>query len=319
MDVISQAALGAACSQALLGKYNKHIPWVAGALAGMAADLDVLLKFTKEHMSYELWHRSVTHSFIFIPVGALIVTLFLMCFPYYRANWKLVFGACLIGYATHGILDACTSFGTLLFWPWSMQRVSWDIISIIDPLFTVPLILGTIWSVIFQQRKGAFIGLFVAGLVLILNTLQHHRALISVTQYAQANQLSLKRIRAIPALASSTKWRIIARNGECFLIADAIIPLAGKSKLIPIRQVPRFLGKATESFSLTEGQQRDLAIYTWFTDDYLIIANTKPLVLIDGRYTWGVDPIIALWGIKLMPQQSQVIKVRRDIIKEQCN
>lgn len=83
--------------------------------------------------------------------------------------------------------------------------------------------------------------------------------------------------------------------------------------------MPGFFGKATESFSLTEGQQRDLAIYTWFTDDYLIIANTKPLVLIDGRYTWGVDPIIALWGIKLMPQQSQVIKVRRDIIKEQCN
>ena len=40
-----------------------------------------------------------------------------------------------MGAITHGLIDACTSYGTLLYWPISHHRESWDIISIIDPIF----------------------------------------------------------------------------------------------------------------------------------------------------------------------------------------
>ena len=43
-----------------------------------------------------------------------------------------------IGYATHGIIDSLTSYGTQLFWPFSNDRFATNTISIIDPLFTLP-------------------------------------------------------------------------------------------------------------------------------------------------------------------------------------
>ena len=46
----------------------------------------------------------------------------------------------IMGTLSHGLLDACTSYGTRLYWPFSQYRESWDLISIIDPLFTLPML-----------------------------------------------------------------------------------------------------------------------------------------------------------------------------------
>ncbi|GIS21122.1 MAG: hypothetical protein CM15mP120_30380 [Pseudomonadota bacterium] len=63
--------------------------------------------------------------------------------------------ACLAGYATHGLLDACTSYGTQLFWPFSNVRVAWNNSSIVDPLFTLPLVGLVAAAVIFSKRHFA--------------------------------------------------------------------------------------------------------------------------------------------------------------------
>ena len=56
-------------------------------------------------------------------------------------SWRQTYLACLdTGYATHGLLDACTSYGTQLFWPFSDERVAWNNSSIVDPLFTLPIL-----------------------------------------------------------------------------------------------------------------------------------------------------------------------------------
>src|SRR5690606_4631354 len=58
------------------------------------------------------------------------------------------------GYATHGLLDACTTYGTLLLWPFSDQRFAWNTISIIDPLFTLPILALIIFAAL--RRRPAF-------------------------------------------------------------------------------------------------------------------------------------------------------------------
>ena len=116
-----------------------------GGLAGMAADLDILINSSHDPMLILLYHRYFTHSLLFIPLGGLLVTLGLMLFKRFRAHWRLTYLAALIGYATHGILDAFTSYDTVLYWPFTNMRVSWDIISIIDPFITIPLILSIVF------------------------------------------------------------------------------------------------------------------------------------------------------------------------------
>ena len=55
--------------------------------------------------------------------------------------------ACILGYGTHGLLDACTSYGTHLYWPFALDRISWNLVSIIDPLLSLPLLMLTVLGV----------------------------------------------------------------------------------------------------------------------------------------------------------------------------
>ncbi len=318
MDDISHGALGAACAHILLGKKNNQIPWQAGAIAAIAPDIDVFFRlFSQDPMSGELWHRNFTHSLIFIPLGGLLVALALICFAHFRAHWRLTIAASLIGYSTHALLDACTSYGTLLFWPWSDARVSWDVISIIDPVFTLPLVLGTLWSVLNHERKFAMMSVLFAACFLVFNTFQHQRALDALAVYAKQQKYNLSKVRALPALTSSTRWRMIGEQNTCFFIGEAITSLWKASYINPIDQVLAF-SKNTIPFKLSAGQTKDLATFSWFASNYLIIANHKPLTLADGRYTMGKNPIYSLWGVQFIPGQKHVNKIGAIPLNERC-
>ncbi|HAT2066458.1 TPA: metal-dependent hydrolase [Legionella pneumophila] len=317
MDPITHGVLGAACAQAALGKYDKRIPWQAGTLAGMAPDLDVFIRFSQEPLSLEQWHRYLTHSLMFIPIGGLIVALFLLCFSQYRQYWKITIGASLVGYATHCLLDSLTSYGTVLFWPWSDSRISWDIISIIDPVFTLPLLLGTAWSVIYQNQKAVTASLFFCILFLIFNTILHNRAVDGIHQYATTNNFKINHPRALPKLASSTYWRIIAKQQDCLIIAEAKTSLFSPTTIRLIRQALSF-NESIIPFALSSGQKNDLATFHWFTDGFLIVANKNPLILADARYTIDDSPLFSLWGIEILPGQEHINKLSLPKINEYC-
>ncbi|WP_241480550.1 metal-dependent hydrolase [Legionella norrlandica] len=283
-----------------------------------SSDLDIFIRFSQEPLSLEQWHRYFTHSLAFIPIGGLVVALFLLCFSQYRARWKLTIGSSLVGYATHSLLDALTAYGTVLFWPWSDARISWDIIAIIDPVFTLPLLLGTIWSVLYQNQKAITVGLLFSGFFLIFNTVQHNRVLSGVHHYAAKKNLNLGSIRALPNLASSTHWRVIAKQDSCLIIAAARTPLWHPTTITPITQALSFTEKMLP-FKLSPGQKQDLKIFKWFTDGYLIVANKEPFILADARYTMDYSPIISLWGIQILPEQKHINKLSLPQINIHCN
>lgn len=97
-----------------------------GLLCGLAPDLDVLISSSTDPLLPLEYHRQFTHSLIFIPVGGLICALVL--YLLFARHRSLSFGAtylyCTLGYATHALLDSCTTYGTLLLWPFSDMRVA---------------------------------------------------------------------------------------------------------------------------------------------------------------------------------------------------
>ena len=141
MDPLSQGTVGAALAQSSASKKNIFRISVIGFLAGLAPDLDVLIQSSTDPILFLEYHRQFTHSLFFIPFGSLIVALILFPFVKSSMRMKTVYYASLLGYATHGLLDACTSYGTQLFWPFSNERVTWNNISIVDALFTIHLSL----------------------------------------------------------------------------------------------------------------------------------------------------------------------------------
>ncbi len=119
MDPLSQGTVGAAFAQSAANKNNIFKIGIIGFIAGLAPDLDVLIQSSNDPILSLEYHRQFSHSLVFIPIGSLVVAL--LIFPWVKKtmSFKLVYLVSFLGYATHGLLDACTSYGTLLFWPFS--------------------------------------------------------------------------------------------------------------------------------------------------------------------------------------------------------
>jgi inner membrane protein len=311
MDPVTQGCLAAAFSEAFLFPYDKKRAWIAGGLAGMAPDLDILIRSSHDPLLSIVYHRHFTHALAFIPIGALLVALTLFIFKPFRRQWHWVLIACLIGYASHGPLDALTSYGTVLFWPFSNLRVSLDTISIIDPLFTFPLALGLIWTLAFNQRKAVIYGLITASLVLCFNSWQHQRVILAVNRFVNKHKISAQRVRAFPALASSSYWRVLFQYNHQFVILDINAHLFGDVQIKHVACFPRFYSEQLpEYIKQSPTLYKDYKRYQWFTDGYLITQKKSPLQLADGRYIISKAPYIALWGIVFKPDEPHVNKLR---------
>ena len=205
MDPLSQAALGASLSQSFANDRAKQVSaLVIGALAGMAPDLDILINSDSDPLLFLEFHRQFTHSLIFIPFGALLCALFF--YPFINSRWvqnrwptaKLSFIQTylfsLLAYATHGLLDTCTSYGTQLLWPFSDERIAWNVISIIDPLFTFPVIIFILLACYKNNARYARWGFIYAVIYLCLGIIQKDRAESAVFNLAQQRGHQIERM-----------------------------------------------------------------------------------------------------------------------------
>ena len=210
MDPISQACFGASLSQSATNDRRTQVSaLIIGALAGMAPDLDVFINSPTDPLLFLEYHRQFTHSLFFIPFGALICSLLFYPFIKSKLSFSKVYLFSFLGYATHGLLDACTSYGTQLFWPFSSERIAWNIVSIIDPLFTLPIIILIIMAVIKSHSLYARIAFIYAILFLSLGLVQKQRAENALIELASQRNHQPERIIVKPSFANRQVWKMV--------------------------------------------------------------------------------------------------------------
>ena len=194
MDPISQGTVGAAFAQSSANRSNIIKIGFIGFLAGLAPDLDVLIRSESDPILFLEYHRQFSHSLLFIPFGSLIVALLILPFVKGSMTLKTVYIACFLGYATHGLLDACTSYGTLLFWPFSNERVTWNNISIVDPIFTFPILILIAITIIKRKKIFSFFAIGWIILYLSFGFFQYERALSAAMQLANSRGHNAERM-----------------------------------------------------------------------------------------------------------------------------
>jgi len=295
MDPISQGTVGAAFAQSAANKNNIAKISIVGFLAGLAPDLDVFIRSSTDPILFLEYHRQFTHSLFFIPFGALIVSAFL--FPLVRKslNFKTTYVASFLGYATHGLLDACTSYGTLLFWPFSNERITWNNISIVDPLLTIPALIFLAVAVKTNRRRFSFFAVGWIVSYLMLGFVQYERALSSGIRLAQSRGHNAERMTLKPSFGNLILWKSIYRHGDSFYV-DAI--RAG-------RTITWCAGESVKIFDYqyhlpglekNSQQREDIERFRWFSQDYLGFDGDKNLVT-DVRYSMIPNQIIPMWGL----------------------
>jgi len=214
MDSITQIALGAAVGEAVLGRRigNKALLW--GGIIGTLPDLDVFVPLGDAVRDFT-YHRSATHSLLMMALATpLLVWVIDRIHPglrEYRWRWALLVYLCL---ATHALLDAFTAYGTQLLWPIVDTPVSWSTIFIIDPLYTLPLLVGVIAALIMSRASGRGHrlnrdGLILSSLYLAWTVLASQLATHSFESALRAQDIAYQKLYVTAAPFSSLLWRAV--------------------------------------------------------------------------------------------------------------
>ncbi len=305
MDPLSQGVLGASLPQATSQRQTIGSAGLFGFLAGMAPDLDVLIRSPGDPLLFLEYHRQFTHSLVFIPVGGLICgTLLYALFGRRRGlSWQRSWLFCTLGYGTHALLDTCTTYGTQLLWPFSNARIAWNNISIIDPLFTLPLLTLVLLAAYRKQPTFARAGLAWALIYLSLGVVQRERAEAAGWELARQRQHQPLRLEAKPSFANIVLWKIVYQTEERYYV-DAVRVL-GDSKVYPGESVAT-LDVARDLPWLDPGSQQALDIerFRWFSNGYIAQDPAHQHRIIDVRYSMIPNQVDALWGIELSPLAS---------------
>ncbi len=139
----------------------------AATLGAVFPDVDVFVDaFTRDPLAIARYHRGFTHSFVGLPIfAAALAWLTRMCFSWYAKrqgnekwappSFAFLFGIYAAGIASHILLDGCTSFGTRMLNPFSKDRVTWDLLFIIDFVFTALLLVPQLAAWVHRRREGA--------------------------------------------------------------------------------------------------------------------------------------------------------------------
>lgn len=305
MDVISQAVLGASLSQSFAKDKSKQLSTlVIGALAGMAPDLDVLIYSTNDPLLFLEFHRQFTHSLFFIPFGALICALLFYPFIKNKLTFQHIYLYSFLGFATHGLLDACTSYGTQLFWPFTNLRVSWNIVSIIDPLFTIPILITIVFAVYKSNRVFARIAFIYAIVFLSLGFVQKHRAESALYALAQQRDHNAERVRVKPSFGNRHVWKLIYEYDGYYYV-DAV-KLLLKPIIISGTSIQKLNVNRDFSWLSENSQQaKDIKRFRWFSDDFLAVDQENTNIITDVRYSLLPNQIKLMWGLKLSQNKSE--------------
>lgn len=307
MDPFTQGLLGAsAVANTRMANAPRGAALGLGFLGGMAADLDVLIRSSSDPLLFLEFHRQFTHSLIFIPFGGLLCGLVLHALFAKRkgiSRWQSIL-FCTLGYATHALLDACTTYGTQLFWPFSNERISWNVISIIDPLYTLPIAALLALSLGAKRQWLARIALAWVFAYPALGWYQRERAEDLGYQLAASRQHQVISLSAKPSFANLLLWKVVYRTPEYFYV-DAV-RMGIRPKIIEGTAIaPLDIERDLPWLQQNSRQAADLERFRWFSQDYIALSANNPLQVIDLRYSLLPNETEALWGIELSPQHSE--------------
>ncbi len=174
MDTITHGIAGALIGKAFFSRRNARVATFAATIGAMFPDIDIVrYGFSSDPLAIVKYHRAITHSFFALPFFALVLAWITRAgFPLLQRrfeklrefdspSWLMLWLIYAVAIASHILLDGMTSFGTRMWVPFSQRRVAWDILFIIDFVFTalvlVPQIVAWIYSNRSESRSRAIV------------------------------------------------------------------------------------------------------------------------------------------------------------------
>lgn len=321
MDPFTQAILGGGSATAFANKKDIRFATFCGMIGGLVPDLDILIRSSEDTLLFIEYHRHFSHSIFFAPVGSLIVSIFIyLLFIKKKKSFKKIYFFSILGFLTHGLLDSFTSYGTMLFWPFSEERVAYNIISIIDPLFTIPLLIFLIASNVYKSNLFTRIGLLVCCFYLSMGLFINKKVETFVYQIAKNRGHKISRILLNPTFGNIILWRTIYKSDKYYYVDAVYTPFFKRPKIKKGLKV-NVINKDTvfPSIKANTKQRKDINRFSKFSNDFIYIHPNFDNIIADLRYGTLPYDSLSMWGIMVKPEeQDQHVEFKnlRDFKKE---
>lgn len=203
-----------------------------GAIAGTIPDLDVVWRFFTDTITATEMHRGFSHSIVFSVLAAPVFGwLVHQCKKRPDVGWQGWSWLFFLGLFTHPLLDAFTTWGTQIFWPFNW-RVAFNSIFVIDPLYTVPFLICIIVAAFynFKARNGApgrktamrvnTIGIYLSTGYLLFTLVAKWAVHTRITKALETQNITYTQISTRPAPLNTVLWNANVDTKDSYLIGD---------------------------------------------------------------------------------------------------
>lgn len=285
MDSLSQIALGAAVGVAVMGR--KTALWKAalmGAVVGTLPDLDVLINHGDPIRDMTL-HRTESHALFYLTLVAPLcawITATLAREMHLFKYWWLAIWLVLI---THPLLDTMTIYGTQLALPFSDYPFGIGSVFVIDPLYTLPLLIGTGIALARKQLTGLrwnTIGLAVSSAYLLWGLAMQFYVGTLADKSIAAQGLSVQQRLVTAAPFNSLLWRVVAITSDGY--AEGFYSLLDSDADIRFVEYPR--GQDIYQVVRSNWEVNRIA---WFSHGYFKMEEQNGVITI-ADLRMGVEP-----------------------------
>jgi len=228
MDSLTQIVLGGAVAAAIAPPAHRRAALLAGAALGTLPDLDTLpiALLTSDPIARMVLHRGLSHSLLVLPWVAAAIWWGFWRFGRGRVAQapKRWFWAIQLALITHPLLDAFTVYGTQLWWPLSVPPTMWASVFIIDPAYTIWLLVACVLAWYLQDRPWAGRALVLA---LALSTAYLGASLFAKNAIERQAQHSLAAMGladaprfSVPMPFTTLLWRVVALTPDGYVLGD---------------------------------------------------------------------------------------------------
>lgn len=258
-----------------------------GAALGTLPDLDVFIDFGGAVENYT-YHRGFSHSlFVLAPLSLLIWVCLRRWWAPVRDDSLRWLAAISLALLTHPLLDAHTAYGTQLFWPLDVPPTSWATLFIIDPLYTLPLLVGVVITA-FRRRVGGIalhVGLVVSTLYVGWSWTAQSMVTRHVEDALASMQIEDAQVFVTPTPFNTLLWRVVVIADENYL--------EGFDSLLIDEGTMRFTSHALGANTLEEsGDIWAVGRLRWFARGFVkAYVDNDRLVISDLRM--GQEPFYA--------------------------
>lgn len=259
MDTVTHGIVGALLGKAFFA--DRHATEFGGAeaariatytatLSSVFSDMDVIAgPLTRNDFAVIEIHRGVTHSLLCLPVWAAGIAALALWYARRRGvssfTWSRLWLIAAIGLGSHLLLDLVTSFGTMIWSPWSRTRAAWDTVFIIDLAVTAIALLPQLLTRVYRKREGSL--LRAVRLWAVSSAAFFLFALVSQAvgfALARWSLLAVPAVLAVLCFAPARGWGLsIGRAGWCrtgvYALAFYLLLCAGAHHLA-LRRVAGF-------------------------------------------------------------------------------